>query len=147
MWQRKRKVKLRRQTQKKHRFTLPIILAVIVLLIGSMIYAVFYLLNKPLFVSPVGILTMNHPEPQEQKSVDRVKHLLKQNKIAFKSIKLSSQNTVIISLRDQGEVILNSKGNIEAQISSLQYILTRLTMEGKRFSRLDMEFNKPIINF
>lgn len=54
-------------------------------------------------------------------------------------------DTYVISLDGGKTVTLSSKKDVSSQISSLQFILSRLTMEGRQFSRLDLRFDKPII--
>ncbi len=75
--------------------------------------------------------------------------LLYKNNIQFSKVQTASDSanlSYIVFLRDQGEVYLGSK-NLPSQISSLQLILSRLTIEGKKFKKLDLRFDKPIIEF
>jgi hypothetical protein len=50
-------------------------------------------------------------------------------------------------LIDNGEVILSSKKDIGSQLSSLQLMLARLTIEGKKLKVLDFRFDNPVVSF
>lgn len=95
-----------------------------------------FLLSKTPFVSP---LSKTSDESFEKK--------LSKANIPFASISVASDSSFLIVLKDGSEVNLSDKKNIQKQISSLQLILSRLTIEGKRFKRLDLRFDKPIIVF
>ena len=95
-----------------------------------------FFLSKTPFVSP---LSKTQGESFEKK--------LSKANIPFASISVASDSSFLIVLKDGSEVNLSDKKNIQKQISSLQLILSRLTIEGKRFKRLDLRFDKPIIVF
>jgi hypothetical protein len=71
--------------------------------------------------------------------------LLKEQKISYTKISKAPDETYIITLNDDEEALVTFKKDIHQQISSLQFILSRLTMEGKQFTRLDLRFDKPVI--
>jgi hypothetical protein len=48
-------------------------------------------------------------------------------------------------LSNKSEIFLTRDKDINPQLASLQFILSRLTMEGKGFRSLDLRFDKPII--
>lgn len=73
--------------------------------------------------------------------------LLYKNNVPFSDIKVASDSSYLITLKDGSEVNFSSKKDVSSQISSLQLILSRLTIEGKKFKRLDLRFDKPIIEF
>ncbi|HZE87079.1 MAG TPA: hypothetical protein VE090_02615 [Methylomirabilota bacterium] len=138
----KRKLKNRKKTIK--RITGIII---VIVLIGGITGYVFItkFLHKSQYISPIAhkIATLNSAE---SKNMLVLKDSLDEKQIAYKSIVASGTSYKII-FRDNSEVIVSSQKNIRLQISSLQYITSRLTMEGRRFSRLDLSFDKPIIVF
>ncbi|MBU4016865.1 hypothetical protein KKF69_05325, partial [Patescibacteria group bacterium] len=70
--------------------------------------------------------------------------LLQDKKISYININKISKS-LVIELTNSGEVIISSQKELNTQISSLQYLLARLTMEGKDFLRLDLRFDKPVI--
>lgn len=73
-----------------------------------------------------------------------VERLLREKNISYMFVTSSKDVPYIITLPDNAEVYL-AKENIPTQLASLQHINSRLTMEGKRFSRLDLRFDRPVI--
>lgn len=55
------------------------------------------------------------------------------------------RDSYLIILKDNKEVLVAENKSITQQIASLQFILNRLTMEGRKFKRLDLRFDKPVI--
>jgi hypothetical protein len=72
---------------------------------------------------------------------------LAKKKIPFVSVTASSDGSFIVKLLDQGGVILSSKKDIGSQLSSLQLMLARLTIEGKKLKILDFRFDNPVVSF
>lgn len=77
--------------------------------------------------------------------INELKILLDKNSIGFSSIAIASDSSYLIILKDDSEVFFSSRKSIPSQVSSLQFLLSRLTIEGKRVNRLDFRFDKPII--
>ncbi|MBI2034536.1 MAG: hypothetical protein HYT11_02265 [Candidatus Levybacteria bacterium] len=85
----------------------------------------------------------------EKNVIDRqqeTKSMLQAATIVFSTV-TSSQSSIIIKLDGGADAILSDEKDISEQVSSLQGILSRLTMEGKKFRLLDLRFSKPIIQF
>ena len=72
---------------------------------------------------------------------------LKEKKIDYEAVNNLKDGSCIIKLTDGSLVILSSQKDVNTEISSLQFILKRLTMEGKEFTKLDLRFEKPVITF
>jgi hypothetical protein len=72
---------------------------------------------------------------------------LTKQKISFTGAIASSDGSFIVNFADGGEVILSSKKDIGSQLSSLQLILSSLTIEGKRLKILDFRFDNPVVTF
>jgi hypothetical protein len=72
---------------------------------------------------------------------------LQEKKIDYTRIYNQKDGSCIIKLTDGSLVIISSQKDINREISSLQFILKRLTMEGKEFTKLDLRFEKPVITF
>jgi len=73
--------------------------------------------------------------------------LLTKAKIPFVSVSRSSDYYYTVAIPDGGQIFISSKKDLISQISSLQLVLNRLTIEGKRIKTLDFRFDKPIIKF
>ena len=100
----------------------------------------FVLPKKDLFVSPLAKQLMN------QKHND-LEGELEKNNIPFDSIDVASDSSYLINIKEGGQIIISSNKDLKNQISSLQLILSRLTIEGKRFKLLDFRYDKPVIAF
>ena len=105
------------------------------------VYSVFtfFIPQKQLFISPLAL----------QKNIKRnqIDVLLQKSGIQFASVENAKDSTYLVNLKDGGQVIITQDKNIENQISSLQLILSRLTIEGKRFKSLDFRYDKPVVLF
>jgi len=103
-------------------------------------------LHKPLFVTPLSsVLSENNTNSSDdQTHISVVEAKLKEKNIDFSEIKPVNGGYRIL-MKNGGEVLFSSHKDIALQISSLQFILSRLTMESKLFSRLDLRFDKPVV--
>lgn len=104
----------------------------------------FVLLN---FVIPKGELLSPLAKQLENRRHNQLEGDLAQNNINFDSVEVASDSSYLINLKDGGQVIISPSKNIQNQISSLQLIMSRLTIEGKRFKVLDFRYDKPVIVF
>jgi hypothetical protein len=79
--------------------------------------------------------------------ISKIEKALSKTNIKF--VKTTRQNdlSILVNLSDKEEVIFSSKKDLQSQIASLQLIVKRLTIEGKRFKRLDFRYDKPLIVF
>ena len=101
--------------------------------------------HKPLYISPLGTLGVQSMRSMDDTNLSQLENLLVQKKIAYSKISQASDSAYIIQLDTGEEIVVTFKKDINEQISSLQFILSRLTMEGKQFVRLDLRFDKPVI--
>lgn len=102
--------------------------------------------QKPMLVSPIPVIKALANGTNDDNYVKEIKALLKEKSIAFISVQ-NKDSMYLINLENGGEVTLSAKKDIITQISSLQFILARLTMEGRQFESLDLQFDKPIVVF
>lgn len=84
---------------------------------------------------------------RQDDQIERIKKLLSERQIPYATIVAESGSTYIVTLTSKEEILLTSESDLSAQVASLQVILTRLTMESKRFRRLDLRFDKPVIMY
>lgn len=61
------------------------------------------------------------------------------------TIKPISSQEIEIDLKNGPQVIVSSQKDIRAQLDSLQLILLRAKIEGKKIKRVDLRFNKPVV--
>jgi hypothetical protein len=143
------KSRRRRKLQGKKKYI--VIFAAVFLGIPALILSVALLsaATRPLYISPLpffnnGTVTAATDDDTAKSTI--ATQLGKQH-IAYKRIDTSEQNSYSIQLAG-GEIIIVTKNkDIPSQIASLQVIYNRLTMEGKRFKKLDLRFSKPVITF
>ena len=107
-------------------------------------YLVTVKFKKPLYVSPLGTKALN---VLENTPLEILKQGLKQKEIAFTDVKVASNSSLLVSLKDGEVVTFSLEKDIITQVSSLQFILARLTMEGREVRTLDLRFSKPVIVF
>lgn len=128
-----------------------IIILVLLVLVGGVVYYFISLkFNKPLYVSPLSKKIGHEPafgsSADEDDTMSILKKSLKEKNIELDSV-TASGSAYVARLKNGGSVIFSSEKDLFAQVSSLQFILSRLTMEGRTFSRLDLQFEKPIVVF
>lgn len=111
----------------------------LLILLGLLIFFLnlFFLSKNPLFISPLGRTNINS---------SKIEKLLRDSNILFFTVVLSD-SSYQINIPNNGQVIFSSQKDIGRQISSLQRILRKLTIEGKQFKSIDFRFNEPIISF
>lgn len=119
--------------------------------LGLMLFgAVFsYFLSLKLFspkgfISPLSTNFTTESAYEDDEKIDLIREELMKQEIEITSIHPDG-DLFTIELENGAEVVLSAKKDLNSQISSLQFILQRLTMEGRRFSRLDLSFDKPVI--
>lgn len=143
MFHRKRILKKDKQ---KHRIKLWFIVgAILMVILAGVVFSLWMMYtHRDLYVSPLSSLEAFNIPTKSERNVALVEKLLRKEKIAYVSVVVSDA-AIVITLDREAEVVLSQKKDMTEQISSLQYILSRLTMEGKLFSRLDLRFEKPVV--
>lgn len=116
----------------------------LLILIGSVGILVRTLFIKPHFMSALP------DKIQATSPSSRTEDILTQEftKAGFQvdTVSGASDSGYLVQLKS-GEVVVVSSTTSQNQISSLQALLTNLTMEGKRIERLDIRFDKPVVLF
>jgi hypothetical protein len=92
-----------------------------------------------LFISPLSA--------KKDSQTNQVEQMLSKANIPYAMVENGPDLVYSVSLKDGSTVILTQNKNVQNQISSLQLILARLTIEGKRFKNLDFRYDKPVIQF
>jgi len=89
-------------------------------------------------------MPFGHTTDEERYEAD-IERALSDEEIKYESIDQAGDDAYKIKLVKAGEVTISTTKDVKGQISSLQYILFRLTMEGKQFDQLDLRFDKPVV--
>ena len=144
MWSRKRLLK----KEKKHRLRKVSLISIVfsgVLGIAMMIIGIILIVNEPIFTSPLPLFQSWRDAQKKEDTVKEIEKQLKSKSIIYESVTRETSSRYKIILEGNGEVFINPEKGIAEQLSSLQVILSRLTMEGKKFKRLDLTYDRPVI--
>jgi hypothetical protein len=119
-------------------------IAIYILLLGF--FLSFLSLFLALFYNVLFKVSPQTPVSKSNNSVMlNLETSLKNKSIQYQKIEQGSDLSFYVYLNDGGLIIFSAKKDLFNQISSLQLILPRLTIEGKRLKKLDFRFDKPII--
>jgi hypothetical protein len=140
----KRKINRNRNKSLRRIALIILYIGVIILISAGSFFLYPILFPKPLFVSPLSNTFTLNSVSQSDAGIGSFKALLKEKRVDFTKI-ITSESSYTVNLKEGSEVIFSKQKDLQLQFSSLQFILSRLTMEGKQFSRLDLRFDKPVI--
>jgi len=109
----------------------------------------FGFLNKQKLISPIPdvLYKKNNQDQIKGNSIWQVEEKLRKSKIDFSSSSLASDSSYLVRLKSGETINFSSEKSLDEQISSLQLMLYRFTIEGKRLERLDFRFDKPVVVF
>ncbi|MEK7559295.1 MAG: hypothetical protein AAB521_03245 [Patescibacteria group bacterium] len=130
----------RKKIKRKKRITLLKIISffIFLLIIFSGLYLAYSIILNEKIISPLA-------QRYVVQGGENISEELLKAKILFSSIKRASESSYLITLSDGGLVIISPSKNIKIQISSLQLILSRLTIEGKRVKLVDFRYDRPVV--
>ena len=138
MFQKKRQLKKEKNKSRiKTAFIVLFFLSIILIFI-EYLYLNFSF-GKTFYISPIS-------QNRTSLTIALEKELEKTN-VSFKTVSASSDASLVVELIDGGIVIMSPKKDIKNQISSLQLVLSRLTIEGKKLKSLDFRFNNPVVSY
>lgn len=138
----RRKIK-RRSTSEFRIFKVLFAIAAIIFVVTGLLYTVRTVLHSITAAPSV----FANPYLRQNQFIGVEEKLYKKG-LAMESSQLSSNKTVLTLKIQQGpEVILSSEQDIDWQISSLQSIIYKLTIENKQPKLIDFRFGKPIVKF
>ncbi len=106
-------------------------------------YFVPKILHSQQFVSPLATVSK---EQSPTADINALKDVLNSKNIPFSEVSLTDEGAYLVILKGGQEVVFSKNKAFGLQVSSLQLVMSRLTIEGKRFTRLDFRFNNPIIS-
>lgn len=102
-----------------------------------------------------GTASLISPLPKSLKSslvsqaseAKKLSLLLEKAGIASASVSLRDTTSFEVTLSEGAHVIFSATKPVDIQVSSLQLMLSRFTIEGKKFSQIDLRFERPVIVF
>jgi hypothetical protein len=134
--------RIKRSVTRKTKPAIVVVVVIVVLAIISGLVCINNFYGKAKFISPIA-----EGKASQSSHVSLLEDALKNQKILFTSVAMGKDDSLLIFLKDNGEVILSSKKDLRSQVSSLQLILSRLTIEGKKLKVLDLRYKHPVISF
>jgi hypothetical protein len=133
----------RKLKKERAKYRLKIIFIVLLFLSLIIVTAEYLYLNfsfgRAVFISPLAKIN--------QSKVASLESALDKEKIAFLSVSQNLDGSFTVELKEGGVIILSAKKDLDSQLSSLQLILSRLTIEGKKLNKLDFRYNNPVVSF
>ena len=63
------------------------------------------------------------------------------------AIDIKGQDVILFNLIDNKKIIFSNNKDREAQEYQLELIIRQFKIEGKDFRKIDLRFNKPIVEF
>lgn len=78
---------------------------------------------------------------------NKLQNLCVQAHLNCTAITINSDNTATITIDTDEQVFFSLQKDLSQQFASLQLTIAHLTIEGKRFSRLDFRFDNPVITY
>ena len=72
---------------------------------------------------------------------------LEEKKIRLSSTPVATDSAIMALLSDGETIFFSTNKDIPSQVDSLQIILSRLTIEGKKFQKIDFRYDLPIITY
>jgi hypothetical protein len=120
-----------------------------VFFIAIFVIALFILTGEYLLLNfSFGSVNLISPIAKENRSkLLTLQAVLDKKQIQYASFSLNSDGSYSVLLKDGSEIILSEKKDLNSQLASLQLILSRLTIEGKKLKKLDFRFDNPVVSF
>ncbi len=121
--------------KQRNRFVIGLVFLFV--LLGVIILAVVKNVNKAEIIIP---LPKNNP-------VREVEAILQQKNIKFEDNAISSGSAILVKLvpPQDIEVWFDTHKDLSIQVSSLQIILNKFTIEGRKAKKVDLRYSDPII--
>lgn len=86
------------------------------------------------------------PIPQDD-PILKLSNLLSQKGMEISVSPTSSDSAILVNLVNGETIIFSTIKDMAAQVDSLQIILARLTIEGKKLKTLDFRYDKPVVTY
>lgn len=124
-----------------------IFIIVVVCFLLALLY-VYKRLTRQLLISPIpSSVHGTYTQIKNATFLDALKENLSKDNVHFSDIQESSGSAYLVRLSNGSNVLFSAKKPAKDQVSTLQTVSSRLTIEGKGFSLLDLRFDNPVIVF
>lgn len=117
---------------------------IILLFLSGVLILIEYLyfnfsLGRTTYINPVS--------KNKTSNITALEKELEKSSIQFKTIYANPDGSLTVELIDSSTAIVSPKKDFKNQVSSLQLVLSRLTIEGKKLKSLDFRFNNPVVSY
>lgn len=101
-------------------------------------------------ISPIpnisNVLGASSQQDNSPTLIAQCKEALQKKNVSYDSVVMQGVD-LLATLSDGTQVLFSADKDILTQIDSLQVTMDNLTIEGKRISRVDMRFERPVVTF
>jgi len=101
-------------------------------------------LGKNTYISPLAANFSTQQALGVAVTQDMIKEKLRKSGFSVKN-STDYDNGYLVTLSTDEKIIFSKNKPLDEQISSLQLISSRFTIEGKQFVQLDLRFDRPVI--
>lgn len=122
-------------------------LIVLILLTNKKIIGLF---SRQNIISPLPTVLNKKINSQEEKKNEFKKELeeeLLKTNLGFSEIIFTQDSLLSVKLASGEKITFSLRKPVKSQVSSLQLMLSRFTIEGKKVEQLDFRFDKPVVVF
>lgn len=120
--------------------------AIYVATFSALFFTNRFFFHKQALIKPLPTLAIQNPVAIEN-AASALEKLLSAGNISYTSIQIASNSSVLITLKTGEQILFDETKKLDEQITSLQLIMRQLTIEGKRFTRIDLRFDNPVVSF
>ncbi|PIR80382.1 MAG: hypothetical protein COU25_00385 [Candidatus Levybacteria bacterium CG10_big_fil_rev_8_21_14_0_10_35_13] len=138
MLQRKRRLK---KNKSSYNTKIALFAGFMALVISSAVFIIVYFFysENAQYINP---LSVNKNSPKII-----IEDMLESSNIKISRSVIGSDDSIEVELKQGGKIIFSSKKDLKKQISSLQLILSRLTIDGKKLKILDFRYDNSVVSF
>lgn len=135
---------------KKQRNRFVVGLIFLFVLLGVIILTTIKNVDKTLlprfFTNPFTKKEITTPLPKNDPTFE-IEEILRQKNIKFEDNAISSGSAILVKLTPPQdiEVWFDSRKDLSVQVSSLQIILNKFTIEGRKARKVDLRFSDPLV--
>lgn len=119
-------------------------LLLIIVTIFFSVPTIFRYMSQKGYISPLSATSSRNGSLGSNMTEDMLRKSLHESNVSVTSITAFDEGFLVI-LDGKEKVIFSRKKPLADQISSLQLISSRLTIEGKHFASLDLRFDRPVL--
>lgn len=93
-------------------------------------------------VSPLGKMNVT----TTSRTTTAIQNFCHSAHVSCSTVVYHTDSTATFTIDATEEVVISLKKDVASQLASLQVTMSHLTIEGKRFNRIDFRFDKPVIS-